>query len=46
MAIKYKHISTELAAKKERILLALNVKAYDYKTERLTYKNSITIKGI
>jgi hypothetical protein len=46
MAIKYKHISTELTTKKEKIMLSLNVKAYDYKTERLTYKNSITIKGI
>ena len=46
MAIKFKHILIELAAKKEKIMLSLNVKSYDYKIERLTYKNSITIKGI
>lgn len=46
MAIKYKHISTELAAKKEKILMSLAVKCYDFKAERLKYKNSITIKGI
>lgn len=32
MAIKYKHISTELETKKEKILLSLSVKCYDYKS--------------
>jgi|LakMenEpi03Aug12_release.lakeMendotaPanAssembly.Ray.scaffolds.fasta_scaffold1912285_1 hypothetical protein len=46
MAIKYKHISTELKTKREKIFISLGVRGYDYKSERLKYKNSITIKGI
>jgi hypothetical protein len=46
MTRKYKHISTELKTKGEKIVISLGVKGYDYKSECLKYKNSITVKGI
>lgn len=46
MSIKYKHIQSLLVTRKEKIMLQVSVRGYDYRSERLRFKNSLVVRGI